>query len=413
MPTRGTRNNILAGLFVVVSLVLGVGIAFFLSNRPTMGGMRRFTVQFSLQDGATGLKRGSPVQLAGQPIGRVRSVTFARNSENVPGAVNVEVEVNSNITLYENAAVYLQLPLLGTLSSINITNVGTPNYKPFTGTSALIEENEVVAGHIAPPGFLAQAGFGAEQAEQLRMALSSMERAIARVGDLIDTNGPKLDAGISDAQALLAQLRIKLSDWSKEIDATAANIKQASGKLDPMLDEANGAIKDIREVIASNRDKLSQIMTNLQSTTTKIDQKTIDEVNAAIKQGRDALGAFADSMGSLNTVVKEETPGVRHTLANLRLMSDQLKLTSVEVRSQPWRLLHSPTTKEMSSQMLYDATRAYAEAASDLRAASEALAAVGDKGPSVEMAEQLTRAVDKYKRAEAALMDRLITEERK
>jgi len=76
-------------------------------------------------------------------------------------------------------------------------------------------------------------------------------------------------------------------------------------------------------------------------------------------------------MGRAGTLLKEETPGIRHTLANLRLMSDQLKLTAVEVRSQPWRLLHSPTTKEMSSQVLYDARAAYAEAASDLRAASE------------------------------------------
>jgi len=93
-------------------------------------------------------------------------------------------------------------------------------------------------------------------------------------------------------------------------------------------------------------------------------------------------------------------------------MSDQLKLTAVEVRSQPWRLLHQPTTKEFSSQVLYDATRAYAEAASDLRAASESLQATGGQ-QSEEMVEQLTRAVAKYKAAEQALMDKLIANDKK
>ena len=93
-------------------------------------------------------------------------------------------------------------------------------------------------------------------------------------------------------------------------------------------------------------------------------------------------------------------------------MSDQLKLTSIEVRSQPWRLLHAPTNKEMSSQVLYDATRAYAEAASDLRAASEALQATDGQQPA-EMVEQLRGAVEKYRAAEQALMDKLIENDRK
>jgi hypothetical protein len=97
-------------------------------------------------------------------------------------------------------------------------------------------------------------------------------------------------------------------------------------------------------------------------------------------------------------------------------MSDQLKLTAVEVRSQPWRLLHQPTTKELSTQVLYDSTRAYAEAASDLRAASEALQAVSvNTGASdvSAMTQRLAEAMEKYRGAERALMDKLIETEGK
>jgi ABC-type transporter Mla subunit MlaD len=419
MANRSARNNILAGLFVVVSLVMGVAISFKLSDRPSMRGMRHFTIRFSLEDGATGLKSGSPVLLAGQQIGRVRTVDFATGADGVATAVDVGVEVRGNLTLYENAGVYLQLPLLGTLSSINISSVGTPIASPHAGSSAAIEEDEVVKGRIAPPGFLAQAGYGSEQAQELRNTLASLEIAMTKASQIIDKDGPKVDAGVADAQALLASLKEKLASWSEKIDKTAANIEQASGRLEPLLakadtalDSTNAAIKDIREVVASNKDKLGQILDNVQSATGKINQTTIDEVNAAIKDGRDALGVFSTSLGKLSTIVTEETPNIRHTLANLRLMSDQLKLTAVEVRSQPWRLLHQPTTKELSSQVLYDATRAYAEAASDLRAASEALQATSGQ-QSAEMVEQLTRAVAKYKAAEQALMDKLIENDKK
>ncbi len=88
--------------------------------------------------------------LAGQQIGRVRSVDFATAPDGSATAVNsVGVEVRGNLTLYENAGVYLQLPLLGTLSSINISSVGTPAATPHAGSKQLaIEEDEVVTGRV-------------------------------------------------------------------------------------------------------------------------------------------------------------------------------------------------------------------------------------------------------------------------
>jgi ABC-type transporter Mla subunit MlaD len=418
MATRGARNNILAGGFVLVALLLAVLVSFKLGHRSSMGSVRRFVIRFTLADGATGLKDGSPVLLAGQQIGQVRKVEFAKNTEGLATAVDVSVEVRGDLTIYENAGIYLQLPLLGTLSSINISSVGTPTPQ-HQGASPAIEDNEVVPGRIAPPGFLAQAGFGAEQGAQLRAAIASMQGTIDRIEKLVETAGPKVETGVNDAQALLATLKTKLDEWSQKIDKTAANIEQASGRLDPMLtkvdggvDDARVVIKDVREVIESNRDKLNQIIDHVDSMAGKLDQTTIDEINGAIKQGRDALTSFSVSLDKATTLIQEESPGIRRTLANLRLMSDQLKLTSIEVRSQPWRLLHQPTTKEMSSQVLYDATRAYAEAASDLRAASEALEA-SRTAPSDEIIQELSRAVDKYRAAETALMDKLIENDKK
>src|SRR5690349_8932504 len=111
MDTRGARNNILAGAFVLAALLLGVWVSFRLSGRPSMGGLRKFIVRFSLEDGATGLKNGSPVLLAGQQIGQVKQVEFAKDAQGLPGGVDVRVEIRADMTIYENAGIYLQLPL--------------------------------------------------------------------------------------------------------------------------------------------------------------------------------------------------------------------------------------------------------------------------------------------------------------
>src|SRR3954467_1193121 len=103
MATRGARNNILAGAFVLSALLVGVWVSFKLSGRPSMGGLRRFVVRFSLEDGATGLKDGSPVLLAGQQIGQVKKVDFARTAEGLPSGVDVRVEIRADMTIYENA----------------------------------------------------------------------------------------------------------------------------------------------------------------------------------------------------------------------------------------------------------------------------------------------------------------------
>ena len=108
-------------------------------------------------------------------------------------------------------------------------------------------------------------------------------------------------------------------------------------------------------------------------------------------------------------------------MANLRLMSDNLKLTAVEVRSQPWRALYRPTNKELSTQSLYDATRAFAEAASDVRAASETIESLAagattrtDDGRRIDEAGlALTEAMQRYRDAEQALLDILIREQKR
>jgi ABC-type transporter Mla subunit MlaD len=432
MQNRSVRNNLLAGAFVLISIALAVWGSFLLTDRGPVGASSKYTVRFSLSDGATGLKNGSPVLLGGQQIGVVRSVEFATtpgpNSTIIPNGVNVRLETRADLALYENAAVYLEIPLLGTLSSINIRNAGNPDtVSAPLGASALVEAGETINGRLAPPAFLAQAGFGAEQAEGIKTILKNLESTVSRLSHLADTGGPQIETAISDTGQLVADLKARLETWSKQIDTMTANLEKASGKLDPILvkteagiDSASATITEIRDLLADNRESIDRTIASLESAAAKVDQQLIDDILVAVKEGREALDVLSGAVQKVGSLIGEEAPSLRRTLANLRLMSDQLKLTAIEVRSQPWRLLYQPTTKELESQVLYDSTRAYAEAASDLRAASETLSAAaatqtGANGepatPGTDLAEltdRLNAAIEKYREAEAMFLDSLI-----
>jgi ABC-type transporter Mla subunit MlaD len=423
------RNNMIAGVFVLLGLLLAVWASFMLSDRSGFASTREFTVRFTLAQGAMGLKRSSPVMLAGQQIGRVLSVGFDTPAgDGVPTAVDVLVEVRSDLTIYENALINLEKPLLGSLSSINIIAVGSREVASPRGSGPQIEAGEIVPGRIAPPGFLADAGLGPEQSAQIQSAIASIDAGIKRINDLIEQSGPQVQAGVADARAVLADLRQSVTAWREKIDTTLANVEGASGRLDPILSKVDAGVEDARAIVASvrsliddNRGRIDRTIASLESAAGKIDSQTIESVNAALRDGRDALGVFSESVAKVSATVTEETPSLRRTLANLRVMSDQLKLTAVEIRSQPWRLLHQPTAKEFEAQVLYDATRSYAEASSDLRAASEAVevaaglvAADRPGAPDlVTLTEAVTQALAKYRQAEAHLFDTLAEQERR
>ena len=105
--------------------------------------------------------------------------------------------------------------------------------------------------------------------------------------------------------------------------------------------------------------------------------------------------------------MREESPGVRRTLSSARLAADQLKHATAEIRQSPWRLLQRPTTRELESELIYNAAAMLSSAASDLQTASAALRTVDQSASDEDVARlvgDVTKAMGAYREAEAALM---------
>jgi ABC-type transporter Mla subunit MlaD len=424
MATRNvSATNLIAGGFVLASLVLAVLISIWIAGaRDALIPKHQYVIRFSLEQGAGGLSEGSAVTLGGQPVGRVVAVRFLQPvSGHPPEAIDVRVAINADITLYEDALVFMERPLLGNASIINIAAAGDGStVRQPQGGDPILQPGEVLHGTIAPPAFLAQAGYGPDQIRQFRLMVAEASEAAERVnriaGRLESELGPAIEGikqSVEDVNAVTAEVRGHTPQWTQRIDSLLEKAEDFAGRLDPTADQftlviekADEAITEIRDIVRENRQSVNNFVAELERAGVRV-----NETLTSVQQGADE---FAHAGRGFNIMLQEQLPNIRRILANFRLASDQIKLTGIEVRRNPWRLLYQPTTRELESEVFFDAARTYAEAVSDLRAASESIESVAAAGQVVppdeaqRLHERLRAAFEVYNRAEQTLLDQLI-----
>lgn len=425
MARAVSRNNVIAGLFVLLAMGLAVGVSVAVSGvQKRLVPTRAYAVEFTLADGAAGLKEGSPVMLGGQEVGRVSEIRFMQTERRTTG-IRVEILVHSHVTLYADAWAFLERPLLGSMSAINISRVGgEPDpANPGAAIAPVLAEGQVLKGIIAPPAFLAQAGFGPDQAKQVQKIFDDVEEAVERLNVMTQRIDAQIEPSVADIRRSLADINAVTADarakwtqaWSGQVDSVLASADKAGETLNRTLDGGEQLVASIRKVVDDNSPTLDRALKTIDEAMTRLNEEGVGKLSAALDEGKAGAEAFRTLSEDVARVVQTETPGLRKTLGNLRLAADQVKLLGVEVRRNPWRLLYTPKTKELESELLYDAARTYAEAVSDLRSASESLEALqargGEAAPDRETAEhirqRLAEAFERYKAAEKTLLEKM------
>lgn len=422
MPSPGGRNAIV-GAFFVIAIALTVAVTAILSDAASaFTPTNHYVVRFGLADNAGILPPGAEVRAGGHKIGSVRRVELASEGDAARG-VDVYVEVDRSLTLYQNAVARIEIPLLGTGAVVNFIH---------TGSGAPLPEGGHIAGRPSP-GLLAQTGLTEEDIDNIRRSIASMAAASDRVRVLLEDIEPQLGQSLEglnktldDAQAITADVRERIPRLGTDVENTLSEVRtsiETWTNLANSLDERTVAlaqvIEGVRDTIDTNRPNIDRIVADLALLTERTRDELLPAAIDTAQQARRAATEGAELAADARALFEAEAPGLRRTTANLRLASDQAKLTMLEVRRSPWRLLQRPTTRELEGELIYDATRAFAQAASDLRAASESLIALStDEAGPVDLAnrqraidqlhEELRSSFEKYRAAEQALLDRAL-----
>jgi ABC-type transporter Mla subunit MlaD len=437
------RNNILAGVFVVASLALAVAIAVVLGDvLGSMGSKHEYTIRFPTSVGVTGLQPGSEVTFAGMPVGKVVSINpHQPEGPGVPAqAMDVVVAIDSRFTLFEDAFADLSPPILGGVSRINFASAGAGAIAPdaklaelaSNNNNAILEPGEAVRGRYAP-SILAQLGFTVEDAERLRNTIADVEaiagtakETVARVDRMAESLEPRFDTAVSDAQAAVANARALTErftgegDWAARVTSILANADETIAAGPAITQDARSAIASARELMDTHTQTIGRILANVETTTQRVNGQTMDQAEAMIREGTNALASFRAVGDQTNAMLTALRPDIAASTANARSITQQGRLFLDEIRAQPWRVLKQPDKEDLMREPIYAAARSYADAVSDLRAASEALeAALQSAGADArniraDTPEQVARiaatvqsAYDRFAEAERALLETL------
>lgn len=433
-PSQRSRNNLKAGIFVVTGLVLAFVVIVmvgdvdrFLSSRSD------YVLRFGIGLGVDGVVPGSPVKIGGLSAGRVVAVAPEMEDQRVVGAL-VTVELDSTLALYTNARIERVAPLLGGTAAIHIDDVGGPQ-----GGRRLADGEVMDVGGGTAGGGLRRL-VGEQNAQRISDILANLDRTLAAIGRDYDTSlGPgirQLGDALADAREVIASIRADVPQWRARIDSTLRNVDEASTRLSPLLEDGRALVGDLRDgtgkivaAVDDNRGSIDEIVRNvrvssddLRAILQRVRSEMLDRVDALFDQANRGLIAFGDVGERLRSEIDALSPDLESALADARLMAEQLKLAAIEVRRSPWRLLYRPTDKELENELLFDAARSFAMAASDLRSSAETIDRVLSRDAEFlrsqpEQAQRvrdlLTGALQRYEQAQNRLFTIIVEGEKK
>ncbi|MFU8830283.1 MAG: hypothetical protein ACNA8P_12740, partial [Phycisphaerales bacterium] len=326
------------------------------------------------------------------------------------------------ISLREGTVAYLQMPILGGTGSINFSQLGD---------GPPLQDSDLIAGRIAPPGILTSTGFGEEQADALRQIIATARETTERVNEITRRFG---DDVMPDVQTIVGSTRERYPTWLDRIDSITENVDRTAAKgpgiaseLEQRVVEFREFVQEVRPLIEENRERIRFALDNFGEASANSREITLqarafmdrlngemsDRAIAILDQGQAGLEEARSALATADSILLEQRPNIRASLANFRVSSDQLRDTLIEVRRSPWRLLYRPDTRELEYELLYDAARAYAGAVTNLRSAAESLESVSasaapDREQVGALVSEVERAFERYRSAEEFFLKQLI-----
>lgn len=431
-----SRNNVVAGLFVILSIILAVAIAFILSDvQDKFASRTEYIARFPTSVGVAGLQPGADVTFGGMTVGRVKSIHENMETDPATGldivrSHDVVIALSSDLVIYEDAYADLTLPLLGGVSRINIASPGSGAYEGGPeDANPTLDPGEALRGRFAP-SILTQLGFTTEEALAIKETIHEVRGISENVGEVSESMKrmaqqlePEFGKGVDDGRSTMANIRafterLNAEDgWAPKVDSILASADDAAKQITPVLDDAKSTIAEAKGMIEENRERVASILENVDVTTERVKSETMDQVDEMLEKGTLALGSYQDVALNANSILLSNKPKIAATLDSASDIGVQGKLFVEELRAQPWRLLKKPSEEDLLREPIYEAARSYARAVSDLRVASEALdaavlnAASNPNPDAVEQIRDIAEVVDKaygrYSDAEKALLERL------
>ena len=420
MSNAATRsqNNIKAGIFVTLAILIGLCVLFVLGDFKQLfqQSMSQYRVVFPVAEGVQGLGPGSFVDVGGIQVGSVNAISLVNEDDSPITLIEVEFSIPSDFIVRDDAYVSIQSGLLSTSSWLSFKSMGE-------GGPVLEPEGMLRGSSMSMLDRLLGSGPAGDMASTLE-SFAAISNQLETNGELVkwamgEDSASRLDETIVSLQSAMEQgdlflntLNADWASWSGDINtllAQADDFAQALQNLSDLINDNGDAFQGIV-------DDLGSTMANADSVTETIRTSTWPKVEVFVDTAQATLLDLQTVIGDVKARSGVWLADVDRSLANVLLASQQLNQLLGEVKTSPWRLLYRPTDKELGQELIYEASRNFVFGAADLKSAAGAMQRLVDaRGSSLTaddaqleaLRSNLMDSAERYQRAQEQLMELL------
>ncbi len=347
------KNEILAGIFLVVAVLLSV--AFYLKVSGTLDMLARETYQVRIRfERVLGITPSTKVTLNGMDVGRVREIHFIGDD---PRGFNVEVI----LTLDHNQAI-LYPDAEAVLTSASMLSEKQVDLSPGAAES----------GERLKEGDLFYGSSGAD----LNAILARAESVVAGIEEFLQDARLKenIMTIVEDARSLVenlndlsVQARELVKEQRPKIDKIFDNVQVASDKFPGITDDAKATIaqlqksvesvqEDVEKLLGSADQMINENRPNVKEITNEV-RRTAASINKRIDP---ILKNVHELSGHLNETVGDNREEIDRIIQKIEKTASNLSILTEELAGNPWQLIY-PQEKRRQTDTLYPAWRSASE----------------------------------------------------
>ena len=375
---RKDRDPFKAGLFIVISIVLIIGVIIAIKGAGLfIEPLQTRRARFELKDDVGGLRAGDDVRVGGLKVGIVRSrdIVEAEGPTTQPH-IEIDFQMPRRLILREGARIGVQNTVTGT-SWLNFDSLGT---------GAELPEDVVLQGRAGSMTLIVSA------MNELAPQLSQI------VQDVRQVTLPKVNNTLDSTSGLAQDIQGRLHEAIERYNTAADRAAELLAHLNDVFGQGKG---DLRTTLANLNAATTTVKEKLPPLMEKVDV-ALTQVNENLDRARTALADLSTTLenaralsGDARSLLTRNRTRIDEMVVSAKQASDNLKFATAEIRRSPWRLLYKPRPNEMANLNLFDAARAFADGANNMADAATALRdALDDPAANPELIEKLVESLD-------------------
>ena len=322
---KRAKQEIKAGVVMIIALFIFGSMAVLIGGARFWERLETYRIRFSA---IGGLEPGAAVRLGGFRVGRVLTISVAR--EDIP-RIEVTIGLKPGTPLYH-----------GVEARINTLGLVGDYYVLLTQRGAA--ERPLPRESMIPSRGMMEMGDLPIRAADLSETLStSVEKLVGRVDRILSEEN-------------IRYIRANLQSLSQLSENGAQSLKTLTTEVQGMIQQASRTLSDVDSLVVENRDDIRESARTFKALTQRLDRLSLT-LNQAISENRDELRnattAFrqgaqkaTDLIDHMDNRVNVTGDYLEETMANLVEISDELKLLSSQLRKQPWSLIYRGKVKE-------------------------------------------------------------------